>query len=119
MDLNAMIQKVKAHPDMGKAGMILAHNGIVRESSRECRPVTGLKVTVDHGRHDAIVEEARSRQGIVEVLVTIEEGRNLVVGDDVMGIVVAGDIRERVIETLTETLYRIKTEATSKEQFFS
>ena len=36
-----------------------------------------------------------------------------------MFLAVAGDIRERVIETLTLTLNRIKSEATSKTQVFA
>jgi len=43
----------------------------------------------------------------------------LAVGDDVMFIVVAGDIRETVIKTLTDTLNQIKSEVTKKTQIFA
>jgi molybdopterin synthase catalytic subunit len=119
MDLDTLIRKVKSRPDFGKAGMVLCHNGVVRQTSRDGRPVSGLRVRVDHERLAAIVESQKQKPGILEVLVWINEGTDLRVGDDVMYIVVAGDIRETVIAVLTETLDRVKSEATSKEQFFS
>ncbi len=118
MDINAMIQQIKEHPQYGEVGMILCHNGVVRQSSREGRPVTGLKVSVDHGILERIITTQKKTEGILEILVKIEEEKRLNVGDDVMAIVVAGDIRETVIETLTRTLNRIKSEATSKEQYY-
>lgn len=118
MDLNAMIKKVKDHPDYNKAGMILCHNGVVRKTSREGEEVTGLTLTVNHAKLKEIIEEQKAKPGIVEILVDINEGKNLDVGDDVMFIVVAGDIRENVIASLTETLNRVKAEVTSKTQFY-
>ena len=118
MDVNDLMNKVKSHPDFSKAGMVLCHNGVVRESSRDGRMVTGLAVEVDHEKLAEIVSRQKRKAGIVEILVEIAEGKKLLVGDDVMYIVVAGDVRENVIETLTETLNQIKTEVTSKTEFF-
>ena len=42
----------------------------------------------------------------------------MTVGDDVMVLVVAGDVRENVIAVLEETLNEIKTTVTSKTEFF-
>ena len=117
MDMTTMLEQVKAHPDFSKAGMILCHNGVVREDTREGAPVTGLTIKVDHDRLAQIIQEQKASPGIVEILVHIEEDKVLTVGDDVMYLVVAGDIRERVIETLTDTLNQIKTQATTKQQF--
>ena len=116
--IDEMIREVKAHPDFGKAGMVLAHNGVVRESSRDGRPVTGLTVHVNHARLEELMAEYRSRDGIVEILIAIEEEKALTVGDDVMGIVVAGDIRENVLETLEGLLNAVKAEVTSKTEHF-
>ena len=44
---------------------------------------------------------------------------DLCIGDDVMMLVVAGDIRENVIDALTDTLNAIKTTVTAKTEFFS
>jgi len=50
--------------------------------------------------------------------VEIAEDRDLVIGDDVMLLLVAGDIRENVIAVLTDTLNQIKTTVTNKTEFF-
>ena len=118
MNVETMMSKIKQHPDYHKAGMILCHNGVVRATSREGDEVKSLKVSVDHKRLDEIIEEQKKREGIIEILIHINEDRELVVGDDVMFLVVAGNIRENVLESLTDTLNLVKTEATTKDQYF-
>ncbi len=118
MSAAVLLEKIKQHPDYHKAGMILCHNGVVRTTSREGEEVTGLKVEVNHARLKEILEEQKQRPGIVEILIEIFEDKLLTVGDDVMFIVVAGDIRETVIASLTDTLNLVKAEVTSKTQYF-
>ena len=118
MDLKEMIAKIKQHPEADRIGMILCHNGIVRGTSREGRPVSGLRITVDHDRLRAVVDANKRKPGIVDILVEIAENRDLAVGDDVMYLVVAGDIRETVIRVLTDTLNAIKSTVTHKTEFF-
>ncbi|MEA2061607.1 MAG: molybdenum cofactor biosynthesis protein MoaE [Thermodesulfobacteriota bacterium] len=118
MKIEQMIKKIKAHPDYGKVGMILCHNGVVRETTREGRPVTGLRVSVDRDRLNRLIAEQKQKKGIVEVMVDISDNRKLNIGDDIMQIAVAGDIRDNVIQTLTDTLNRIKSDVTTKKQFF-
>ena len=119
MNIEPMLETVKQHPDYAKAGMILCHNGVVRQTSRDGRAVSGLKIQVDHDRLEAVIDANKKRPGIVEILVAIAEDRDLAVGDDVMLLVVAGDIRENVIAALSATLNAIKTEVTQKTQFFT
>jgi molybdopterin synthase catalytic subunit len=118
MDLTPLIEKIKKHPDYHQAGMILCHNGVVRSTSRNGRSVSGLTITVDHEKLRQVIEENKTKQGIIEILVEIAENRNLSVGDDVMFIVVAGDIRERVISVMSNTLDAIKRTVTKKTEFF-
>lgn len=118
MNAADMLQSVKSHPDYHRAGMVLCHNGVVRATSRDGRKVSGLRVAVDHERLSAVIETARQTPGIVDVQVDIAEDRDLSVGDDVMVLVVAGDIRENVIQTLEKTLNAIKTTVTSKTEYF-
>ena len=119
MDLNRLIQTIKNHPDYGKAGMILCHNGVVRETSRNGEAVSGISITVDYKQLEIIIAKHKSRPGIIEILVEIaDEGKKLAVGEDVMLIAVAGDIRENVIETLTDTLNDIKKSVTGKTEYF-
>nr|NJM03226.1 molybdenum cofactor biosynthesis protein MoaE [Desulfobacula sp.] len=119
MNIQTMLEQIKKHPDYHKAGMILCHNGVVRETSREGDEVTGLEISVDHERLSRIISEQRKRPGIVEILIHINEGKLLKVGDDVMFLVVAGNIRENVIASLTDTLNLVKSQVTSKKQFFT
>ncbi len=117
MQLTALIDRIKSHPDYAKVGMILCHNGVVRGTSRDGRPVSGLTVTVDRAALDDILAEQKQRPGIIDVLVEIRGG-SLKVGDDVMFIVVAGDLRDHVIPVLEDTLNAIKKRVTRKEEHF-
>ncbi len=118
MNIETMVDQIKKHPDFHKAGMILCHNGVVRATSREGDEVTGLEIVVDHKRLEQILNEQKKRPGIIEILIHINEGKQLFVGEDVMFLVVAGDIRENVIAALTDTLNLVKTQVTSKTQYF-
>lgn len=113
-----LIDEIKQHPDYSKAGMILCHNGVVRETSREGDTVSGLKIRVDHDRLRQVLEHQKQMPGIIDILIHIFEDRDLMVGDDVMYLVVAGDIRENVLACMADTLNRVKKEVTFKTQFF-
>ena len=66
-----------------------------------------------------MIKEDKNKPGIIEILVQINENRDLSVGDDVMLLVVAGDVRENVIAVLRDTLNAIKTTVTKKTEFFA
>jgi molybdopterin synthase catalytic subunit len=118
MNIQRLIDRVKAHPEAAKIGMILCHNGIVRGTSRDGRSVSGLTVSVDEDKLVSVLETHRRMPGIIDIQVEIKADRPLAVGDDVMAIVVGGDIRENVIAALSGTLNTIKSEVTTKTQFF-
>jgi molybdopterin synthase catalytic subunit len=118
MDILRILKKVKRHPDYHKAGMILCHNGVVRSTSRDGRRVNGLRVAVDHEQLDRILQQQRHSPGIIDIQVEIAEDKDLKVGDDVMLLAVAGDIRENVIAVLSETLDQIKSTVTHKTEYY-
>lgn len=118
MDIHKMMQDIKSHPRFDSVGMVLCHNGVVRATSRDGRKVRGLKVAVDHQKLAQILAEQKHRPGILDIRVEIAENRDLAVGDDVMLLLVAGDIRENVIVVLTETLNLIKSTVTTKTEYF-
>ena len=118
MNIQRLIDQIKAHPNADKIGMILCHNGIVRGTSREGRPVSGLEISVDAAKLADVLETHRKMPGIIDIQVEIAADRPLAVGDDVMALVVGGDIRENVIAALSATLNTIKSEVTSKNQNF-
>lgn len=117
MDLNRMIRALMAHPEHPKIGMIASHLGVVRATSRDGREVKGIEVEYRHETIENIIFNIKQLNGIVEVLVDINEG-HLQVGDEILAVAVAGDIRENVFPALIETVNRIKGEASRKVEHF-
>jgi molybdopterin synthase catalytic subunit len=115
MNLMDLINKIKEHRNYRQAGMILCHNGVVRGSSRDGRPVQDLFVSVNRKRLAEILDEMKHRPGIIDIQAHVREG-HLTVGDDVMLIAVAGDFRENVFPVLRETVDLIKKDVTSKTE---
>ena len=118
MNLPDLIKQVKSHPDFDKCGMLLCHNGVVRSTSRDGREVSGLKVAVDHGKLKQVIAEYKRTPGIIEIICEIADNQDLAVGDDVMILIVAGDIRDTVITVLKDALNAIKTTVTTKTEYF-
>jgi molybdopterin synthase catalytic subunit len=119
MDIKALVEQIKRRPDYDKVGMILCHNGVVRGTSRDGRKVNGLRVAVDPARLEQVVRTYKEKAGIIEILVQINADCDLAVGDDVMLLAVAGDIRENVTAVLSDALNAIKTTVTTKTEYFS
>lgn len=114
-DLNSWIDEVKAQPDADGIGMMLMHRGVVRGTTRAGEPVSAMALTYDHERFAQVVEEARSWQGVFAVRAWINEG-DLVVGDDIMQVLVAGDIRPNVFAALERLVGLLKTEVVSEAE---
>jgi len=117
MDVSAIIQKLKNEPGFtDNVGMVLAHNGVVRSWSRKGREQVGeVEVFPDHDKIEALRQEYEKKPGIFRVAVEAAQGR-LKPGDDLLVIVVAGDLRENVKPVLAELLDRIKAEAVTKKE---
>jgi molybdopterin synthase catalytic subunit len=115
MEQAALIARIRAHRQYGQVGMILTHQGVVRQTARSGQPVNELTVRVDRERLAEIIAEQKRRPGIVEILVEIEEGKRLV-GEDIMLVVVAGDLRENCFPVLTDTVNAIKKDVTHKTE---
>ena len=111
--LEDMIATVKSHPDIGSAGMLLCHNGFVRATSRTGENVESLHVTADRKKIEEIREWALARPGVIAVEIEALEG-TFTVGDDLLFVVLAGDIREHVFDAMRATVERLKTEGVSK-----
>ena len=116
MDIQEMINRLKAHPDSSRIGMIATHLGVVRGTSRDGKGVTGIKVKYDYDVIADIINDIKDMDGIIEVLVNATEGE-LRVGDEILAVAVAGDIRENVFKALIEAVDRIKKESSRKEEY--
>ena len=117
MDISKTIAELKKRSDFNDhVGMILVHNGTVRSWSRNDRsPVTAIEVSPDDRRIAAIREEFLHYPGIYDIVIESRSGL-LKPGDDLLFIVVAGDIREHVKPVLADLLDRIKNEAVTKRE---
>ncbi|ACV69024.1 molybdenum cofactor biosynthesis protein MoaE [Desulfohalobium retbaense] len=117
MDISKTIAEMKQDPGFAQnVGMVLAHNGTAREWSRADRSsVTSLKVQPDQEKIERIRQEILQYPGIFDIRIQANEG-TFTPGDDLLFLVVAGDIRENVKKALSDLLDRVKTEAISKEE---
>lgn len=118
MDQNSLIEQVKAHPEFHRVGMILTHHGVVRGTSRDGRKVSGVSLRVNRDQIEGIIEFEKKSPGIVEILVKITDKQELSVGDDIMVIVVAGDIRDHVLSCMARMIDSVKQMVTSKTEYF-
>jgi molybdopterin synthase catalytic subunit len=120
MDISKAIAELKREPGFAdNVGMILVHNGVVRSWSRKDRAeVTAIEVTPDHGRIEEIRREIEAREGIFRA-VAHANGGLMQPGDDVLFLIVAGDIRENVKAALADFLDRVKAEAVTKREVFA
>ncbi len=112
--IHDLIEEVKSNPRIDRAGMILCHNGIVRGFSRNGKEISKLSVKADRKALKKMIDEAKKKPGIVDIKVHINEGV-LGIGDDILLVVVAGDIRENTFPVLIELVGKIKKSVLEKE----
>ena len=118
MDITKMVRNLRRRKNSEKIGMIVSHLGIVRGTSLDGQKVTGIQVEYDHEAIQNIIQDIKRSDGIFDVLVQTNEGR-LKVGNEILAVVVAGDIRENVFPALIKTVNRIKADASKKKETLS
>lgn len=122
--MDAWLREAKADPSAHNVGMYLAHNGVVRatakaavrEGKTDTPPVTGLVLSCDQEKVDAAVAETYRLDGVYYVRVWVNEGE-LQVGDDMMCVLVGGDIRPHTVDALQYLVGRIKSECVVEREF--
>lgn len=115
--IDEWLKEAKADESAAKIGMYLTHNGIVRETAKakvrkgaqDTLPVTGMIFSYDEEKVQAVIEETYKMDGVYYIRVWLNEGE-LQVGDDIMYVLIGGDIRPRVIDGLQYLVGRIKNE---------
>jgi len=121
--IDVWLKEAKALPNAGEIGMYLTHRGVVRgtakakvrEGAENTAPVIGMNFSYDAEKVNAIIADAEKLQGIYHVRVWINSG-TLHVGDDLMQVLIGGDIRPRVVDALQYTVSRIKSECVTEEE---
>ncbi|EPR34768.1 molybdopterin biosynthesis MoaE protein [Alkalidesulfovibrio alkalitolerans DSM 16529] len=117
MDISKTIAELKKDPEFQKnVGMVLVHNGVVRGWSRAGHEtVEAVDIHVDRDTVEAIRRDIEAKPGIWRAVAEANDGL-LFPGDDVLFLLVAGDIRENVKPALAEFLDRVKAEAVHKKE---
>lgn len=120
MDISKTIAELKKDPEFANnVGMVLAHNGIVRGWSRaDGANVCQMEVVSDLEKIEQIRQDIENMEGIFKVIFEARSGL-MVPGDDVLFLIVAGDIRENVKPALALMLDRVKAEGVSKREVYS
>lgn len=109
------LAEVKKKADPEGLGMILVHNGIVRATSKQGKPVRGMKLSYDEEKLRTVVSEQKKKGGILDIKVWINRG-DLKVGDDIMLLLVAGRFRTDVLPVFESLLSAIKQEIVSERE---
>ena len=124
VDLNKWLEEAKADPSAEKCGMYLTHNGVVRATAKAqvregvaSESVRGMVFSYDEEKVNAAIEEAYKLPGIYYVRVWLASGE-LSVGDDIMYVLIGGDIRPHVIDGLQFLVGKIKTECVTETEHY-
>ncbi len=109
------VNNFKKNIDYDKVGMILFHNGVVRGTSRDGEKISSINVKVYYKKLSKILKDFSNKKGIFKVDAYAFEGE-FNIGDDLLFVGVAGDIRENVFPVLQDLVNKIKKEAIKKEE---
>ena len=121
--IDTWLQEAKAHPTAPKIGMYLTHNGIVRQTAKAqvrhgvegTLPVTGMEFSYDAEKVDSVIADTYKMDGIYYIKVWLNECR-LETGDDIMYVLIGGDIRPRVVDALQYLVSRVKNECVVEKE---
>ena len=124
--MDAWLKEAKQHESAPKIGMYLTHNGIVRETAKakvrqgaeNTKLVIAMNFSYDQAKVDAAIEETYKMDGIYYIRTWLAEG-NLQVGDDIMYVLIGGDIRPHIIDALQYLVGRIKNECVVETEIYA
>lgn len=119
--IDAWLKEAKAHPSALQEGMFLVHNGVVRQTPKaqvrqgldDGSLVKGMEFAYDAAKVDAAIDETHKMEGIFYIKVWLNEGQ-LTLGDDIMYVLIGGDIRPHVIDALQFLVGKIKNECVTE-----
>ena len=121
--MDEWLSEAKRHESAPKIGMYLTHNGVVRQSARakvrlgagDTKPVTGMFFAYDREKVDAVIADTYKMDGIYYIKVWLNEGE-LSLGDEIMYVLIGGDIRPHVVDALQNLVGRIKSECVAETE---
>ena len=121
--MDAWLKEAKAHESAPKCGMYLTHNGTVRQTAKakvrygeeNTQNVTGMIFSYDQEKVDAAIADSYKMDGIYYIKVWLNRGQ-LTMGDDIMYVLIGGDIRPRVVDCLQYLVGRLKNECVTETE---
>ena len=119
--IDEWLKEAKTDPAALQEGMFLAHNGVVRQTPKakvrqgidDGSTVKGMEFSYDAAKVDVAIAETYKMDGIFHVRVWINEGM-LELGDDIMYVLIGGDIRPHVVDALQFLVEKIKSECVTE-----
>lgn len=121
--MDCWMEEIRARGGDPRIGMYLTHNGVVRMTSRAMvregaegtEPVTAMDFSYDAAELDAAVADTYRMPGIYYIRTWLAEGR-LEVGDNIMYVLIGGDIRPNVTAALDYLVGRIKERCVTERE---
>ncbi len=113
--LTKWIEEIKKSSNPEELGMILVHNGIVRGTSKQGKPVKRMRLSYDAQKLSTLLAEQKKQEGIVDIRAWINTG-DLEIGDDIMYLLVAGRFRVDVLPVFQAVLTTIKSEIVKEQE---
>ncbi|SFA82284.1 Molybdopterin synthase catalytic subunit [Acetitomaculum ruminis DSM 5522] len=123
--IDLWLKEAKKDESSKKIGMYLTHNGIVRESAKakvrkgdnNTKPVKAMNFSYDEKKVEKFIEKTYRLEGIYYIKVWLNEGV-LSVGDDIMYVLIGGDIRPHIVDALQFLVGNIKNECVIEEEIY-
>ena len=121
--MDAWLKEAKQDPSAAQVGMYLVHNGVVRgtakakvrEGAADTEPVTGMYFSYNKEKVASAIEMTYQMDGIFYIRTWLNEG-DLEVGDDIMYVMIGGDIRPHIIDALQSLVGTIKNECVIEDE---
>ena len=129
--MDAWLEEAKKDPSAQKCGMYLVHNGTVRASAKavvrdlipdeekeKMAAVASLNFSYDAEKVEEAIQQTYKMEGIFYIKVWLNEGI-LEVGDDIMYVLIGGDIRPHVVDALQALVGTIKNTCVVEQEIYA
>ncbi len=123
--MDSWLKEAKQHESAPQIGMYLTHNGIVRQSAKAkvrygeeyTKNVVAMMFSYEPHKLEEVIRATYQMEGIFYIKVWLNEGQ-LQVGDDIMYVLIGGDIRPHVVDALQYLVGRIKNECVEETEIY-
>lgn len=123
--MDQWLAEAKASENAAQCGMLLAHNGVVRQTAKaqvregQAMPaVARVEFSYDEEGLQQALEDALTWEGVYYVRAWLNEGA-LEVGDSIMYVLIGADIRPRCIDALQRLVGHIKNNLVVEKEVYA